>query len=134
MSETHGTVLWSELMTRDVAGAKAYYEAICGWQVSAMEMPEGGTYHLGNVGGAPVAGIMDMTDMPGLEQVPAHWVTYLAVDDVDAAVARTREIGGAVHQDPFDVAGVGRIAMVADPTGAVVGLMTPAAPVAPAGT
>lgn len=126
MSDMHGKIWWSELMTRDVEGAKAYYAATCGWAFDAMPMSEG-TYHVGMAGGQPVAGIMDMAGLPGMEDVPPHWFTYIAVDDVDAAGAATETAGGTIIRPPFDVENVGRIVIVTDPTGAAVGLMTPAA-------
>ncbi|MCL4189219.1 MAG: VOC family protein [Rhodobacteraceae bacterium] len=125
MTERHGTVWWSELMTRDVVAARDYYAAVCGWEWATMPMSDG-DYHVASRGGRMIAGMMDITAMPGMEGVPPHWFTYLAVDDVDAAVARTRALGGSVHREPWDVPGVGRIAIVADPAGASVGLMTPA--------
>lgn len=125
MSEKHGMVWWTELMTRDVAGARAYYEKVCGWTFETMPMEEG-DYHVANRGGVPTAGVMDMTGMPGLDDVPPHWFSYFAVDDVDAAVAETTALGGEIRRPPFDVPGIGRIAIVADSTGAAMGLMTPA--------
>ncbi|MBM9593081.1 VOC family protein [Roseitranquillus sediminis] len=124
MSEQHGVVWWSELMTRDPAMAKDYYHEVCGWEFEEMPM-EGGTYVLGKSGGRPVVGIMDITNVDGMGTLPPHWFTYLAVDDVDVAVERTRANGGRIVREPFDVSGVGRIAIVTDPTGATVGLMTP---------
>jgi predicted enzyme related to lactoylglutathione lyase len=61
-----------------------------------------------------------------MENVPPHWFTYIAVDDVDAAVAATRAAGGKVMKDVFEVPDTGRIAIIADPTGAALGIMTPA--------
>jgi len=122
MSETHGTVHWSELMTRDVPKALAYYGKICGWTFDMMPMPEG-EYHIGMQGGRPTVGIMGMEAMP--EDEAPHWMTYIAVDDVDKAVAQSRKAGGEVSRDCYDVPGVGRIAIVADPSGAKVGIMTP---------
>ena len=127
MTENHGKVWWSELMTRDVPGAKDYYETVCGWQIDRMQMPEG-DYWLCQQDGLPVAGMMDMSGMGHLDGIPAHWFTYLAVDDVDAAVNETEAAGGVVQRPPWDVPQVGRIAIVTDPTGAPVGLMTPADP------
>jgi len=121
----HGTVHWSELMTRDLDAAKAYYVSVCGWQINEMPMPDGGTYYLGMKGETPMAGMMQMDD-PQFEGVPSHWMTYLAVDDVDTAVQQTKDAGGEVLQDSFEVAGIGRIAILRDPTGAAIGLMTPA--------
>lgn len=126
MSERHGLVWWSELMTREVGAARAYYGAVCGWQWQTLPM-EGGDYHIASVGGRMVAGCMDMAGLPGMDAAPPHWFTYLAVDDLDAALAATEERGGRVIRAPFDVPGTGRIAIVSDPSGAAVGLMTPAA-------
>ena len=125
MSFTHGAIWWSELMTRDVPAAIAYYRDVCGWHIDEVPMPDG-PYFVAVAHGKPVAGIMDIAQVPGLENVPPHWFTYIAVDDVDASAEATRAAGGAVDQAPFDVPGVGRIAIVTDPSGAKVGLMTPA--------
>ncbi|MEM9248683.1 MAG: VOC family protein [Pseudomonadota bacterium] len=124
MGTTHGTVHWSELMTRDVAASRAYYEAVCGWVWEVAEMPEG-PYHLAMAHGQPVAGMMDMTGMPEFEGVPAHWFTYLAVDDIDAALAAVTAKGGEVMRPTFDVPEVGSIAIVRDAGGAALGLMKP---------
>jgi predicted enzyme related to lactoylglutathione lyase len=125
MSERHGMIWWSELMTRDGAKARAYYETVAGWSFSAMPMGDS-EYLMASLGGKPVAGIMDMSGMPEMEGVPVDWFTYIAVDDVDKAVAQTRAAGGQVMRDVFEVPGIGRIAIVTDPTGAAVGIMTPA--------
>lgn len=127
MSEMHGMVWWTELMTRDVAAARSYYEDVCGWTFDTAAMPEG-DYHIGSRDGVQTIGIMDMTPMPHLEGVPAHWFTYFAVDDVDAAIEQSKAKGATVTREPFDVQGIGRIAIVVDPTGAVMGLMTPSVP------
>ena len=58
-------------------------------------MPDG-TYVLGMLHGKPVVGMMDMADAPQFKDIPPHWFSYFAVDDVDAEVARTREMGGTV--------------------------------------
>ena len=125
MDSTHGRIWWSELMTRDVAAARKYYESLAGWTFATMPMPDG-DYHLASRDGVPIAGIMDMTGVPGMENVPPHWFTYIAVDDVDAAVAATRDAGGQIVKDVFEVPDTGRIAIIADPTGAALGIMTPA--------
>jgi hypothetical protein len=127
MSGTHGAIWWSELMTRNPKAARGYYGALCGWSWDTMKMEDGSDYHVASRGGRPIAGVMDVTGMPGMEGVPAHWFTYIAVDDVDAAARATEERGGKVLRPPWDVSGVGRIAILEDPSGATVGLMTPAA-------
>ena len=125
MSDTHGKVFWNELNTRDVEAAKSYYAAICGWTFDTMPMEHGGEYTVGKLGDEMIGGIFDMGDMPGMEDVPPHWLTYFAVDDVDAATKATGEVGGTVLREPFDIPNVGRISTVQDASGAVIGLMTP---------
>lgn len=127
MSEHHGKVHWSELATREVDKSIAYYSETLGWTFEAMDMGEMGTYHVGNNGGVPTVGIFDMKDMPGMEEVPAHWMTYLAVSDLDASMEKTKAHGGQVVREAFEVPGVGRMAVVSDPGGAVISLMTPSA-------
>ena len=124
MAHTHGEVHWNELGTRDVDAAKTYYTQTCGWSWQAMDMPDG-AYHVASLGETMVAGMWDISNVPGMEELPAHWVMYLAVDDVDKAAEQTTALGGTVLRPAFDVPGVGRIVMALDPTGAMLGLMTP---------
>ncbi|MCR5879018.1 VOC family protein [Phenylobacterium sp. J367] len=58
--------------------------------------------------------------------VPPNWTSYVAVDDVDAAAAKATTLGGEVQVPPTDIPGIGRFAVIADPTGAVIAIMTPA--------
>jgi uncharacterized protein len=119
----HGTFNWCELMTDDVAKAKSFYSATLGWTFSEMPMPTGGMYTLAHSGQAMVGGIMDMTGItpPG---VRPHWFDYIEVDDVDHRAALVAENGGQVLRPAFNIPNVGRIAIIADATGAAVGLMT----------
>jgi uncharacterized protein len=121
----HGHFYWNELMTRDVEGAKAFYGKTIGWQFDAMPMAQGGTYWVCKDGGQPVGGIFDMSG-PQLEGIPPHWFAYIAVDDVDARVAKATAAGAELLRPLFNVAGVGRIAILKDPTGAPIGWITPA--------
>ena len=121
MSEHHGKIWWSELICDDPAAAIAYYQKTAGWTFSEMPSPDGSPYHIASLADQPVAGIMKRpADMPA--EAPPTWMTYVAVSDVDAAAKAAPQL----LNGPFDVPGVGRIAMVIDGGGAVVGLMTPA--------
>ena len=126
MSEHHGKVHWTELATREVDKSIAYYSEVCGWTFEAMDMGDMGMYHVGSNNGVPTVGIYNIADMPGMEDTPPHWMSYLAVSDLDASVAKTKAHGGQIIRDAFEVPDVGRMAIVADPGGAVVALMTPA--------
>ncbi len=124
MSETHGTIHWTELNTHDVEAAKAYYTKVCGWTIESMPMDDG-DYHVAKKGDQMVAGIFDLSHMPEMKEMQSHWLTYIAVDDVDASVEETKALGGQIYRAPWDVPGVGRIAIVADPLGGAFGMMTP---------
>lgn len=121
---THGHFYWNEFMTRDVEGVKAFYADTLGWKFSAMPMPQG-TYHLVLDGEQPIAGIMPMAG-PEFEGVPEHWFSYIAVDDIDARLEKAVAKGASIAHGPFDVDGVGRICVLKQPNGAMIGWMTPA--------
>jgi hypothetical protein len=112
-------------MTRDVEGAKKFYADTLGWSYDAMPMPGGGgTYWLATMDGEPVGGILDISG-PEFGQVPESWMAYIAVDDVDARVAKAVKAGAKLMKPAFDVPGVGRIAILMQPDGAGIGWMTP---------
>jgi len=120
----HGTFNWRELLTNDVAKAKAFYGATLGWTFSEMPMQgQTSVYTLAHSGPAMVGGLIDMAGItpPG---VPPHWFNYIEVDDVDHRVGVVAENGGKVLRAAFNIPNVGRIAIIPDSTGAPVGLMT----------
>lgn len=128
MSDHHATFCWNELNTRDPEGAVKHYGALLGWSFQSAPMQDGSTYHIAMKGDQMVAGIFDMRPVAILDGIPDHWFSYIAHDDVDAAVEEFVAAGGSIRRPPFDVPGTGRIAIVGDPIGAMVGLMTPEMP------
>ncbi|WP_102224411.1 VOC family protein [Acidimangrovimonas sediminis] len=116
----HGLPCWFELMSPDLDAAKAFYSGLFGWEVTDAGM-EGFTYLLAKAEGTMAAGMMAVPE-PGM---PPFWVMYLAVTDVDAEAEAIRAQGGEVHKAPADIPGTGRFAVVADPQGAVFGLLQP---------
>lgn len=120
---SHGSFCWNELMTRDVERAKTFYTDAIGWTFDGMPMPDG-TYWVAKVGDKAVGGIFEMKGAQ-FEGVPENWMAYLAVDDIDARLKKARAGGAKVMREPFDVPGVGRIAILQEPGGAHVGWMTP---------
>ncbi len=121
----HGRFHWNELMTRDAEKAKALYTEIAGWSWDPMAMGDDATYWIAKAGDQPAAGIFPMSG-PDFDGVPDHWMAYLAVDDVDACITRAKEHGASVKREPFDMPGIGRIAIMVEPGGAMIGWMTPA--------
>ena len=84
-------------------------------------MEDGGTYTFFKQGDRPVGGMMSMQSL-GLKDVPSHWMAYLTVENVDDACARCKELGGTIVMEPMDVPGIGRFAIIADPSEAALGL------------
>jgi hypothetical protein len=118
-----GVPSWVDLATGDLDGAKAFYGALFGWAMEDQEMPPGvdGYYTMAYLDGGSVAGIGNQPpDAP--EGMPPVWTTYFAVDDVDEVVARVEGAGGTVMMPTMQIMGSGRMAMVVDPTGGMVGL------------
>jgi predicted enzyme related to lactoylglutathione lyase len=121
----HGAFHWNELMTRDVNKAKDFYKKSLGWTYDDMPMGDMyGTYTIIKSGDQMVGGMFKM-DGPDFKNMPEHWFTYIAVDDLDKRLKKLKEAGGTVMREPWDTPGVGRIAIVADPGGAVQGWMVP---------
>jgi uncharacterized protein len=121
---SHGTFYWNELMTREPEKAKAFYKSSIGWSFDAMPM-DNDTYWVAKMADKPVGGIFPMSG-PGFVGVPEQWLSYLAVDDVDTRLETAKAAGAEVMREPFDIAGVGRIAIIKEPGGAVIGWITPA--------
>lgn len=123
MRGSHGNFYWNELMTRDVERAKKFYADTMGWSYDAMPMPDG-TYWIAKMGDASVGGLFDISG-PDYNGVPEGWMSYIAVDNVDARVKKAVSAGAKVMKPAFDVPGVGRIAILMEPGGAGIGWMTP---------
>lgn len=132
MGKEHGDIWWSEVYVRDIGKAAAFYKAVAGWDAFVASMtdmsrpakPGEDSYTLFTKGGQPVSGCMSLKQL-GMENVPPHWFTFIAVKDVDAACKATVAAGGKVHKQPWDIPGVGRIAIIVDSDGAAVGIGTP---------
>src|SRR6201996_1299257 len=88
-----GTPNWVDLQTTDQSAAKQFYASLLGWSYDDNPMPQGGVYSMATVNGETVAAIAPMP--PGApEGRPPMWNTYIAVDDVDAAVDKVGPAGG----------------------------------------
>jgi len=122
-----GTFGWSELVTPDQEGAKAFYTAVFGWEptrISAENGPPG--YTVWSVEDRRVGGMMGKPEGKPPE-VPPYWNVYFIVADTDEAVARAQELGGRLAFGPFD-SPAGRIAVIADPAGARFSVISGATP------
>ena len=121
LANVPGTLTWSEQMSRDFEGAKAFYAAVFGYEFGDMS-GDGFSYatlllaghEVGGIGGYPA-------DVPA--EVPAAWSTYFGTADTDASVAKATQLGGSVIRPATD-SPYGRMATVADSQGAMFSLIS----------
>lgn len=126
MNNRHGSFIWYELMSPDLPGARAFYEPLIGWQID--EAPAGPIdYRMIAAPGGNVGGALELSPEMAAAGARPIWVGYICVDDVDATVAAIVADGGAKFM-ANDVPGVGRIALLADPWGALFYVMKPIPP------
>jgi predicted enzyme related to lactoylglutathione lyase len=117
-----GTPSWVDLGSPDLDASVDFYSGLFGWEVPASEnVEQTGGYRRATKGGADVAGMMPLMQ----EGQPPAWSNYVSVDDADATVAAVKAAGGTVLAEPMDVMDLGRMAVFADPTGAVIGIWQP---------
>jgi uncharacterized protein len=118
-----GTPSWVDLQTTDQPAAKQFYSELFGWRYDDMPAGEDVVYSMATLKGQHVAAISPLgADMQG---VPPHWNTYVTVSDVEASAGQVGGAGGQLIAPPFDVLDAGRMAVVADPTGAMLMLWQP---------
>ena len=115
----HGELCWRELTTPNVGPAKTFYQELFGWKlekskVSPVDYTE--IHH----GEKAIGGMMQIDEQwgEGWEKIPAHWMTYIAVDNCDETLEKIKANGGNVCIPAFDAPNVGRISVVNDPSGA----------------
>ena len=111
-----GKIVWHDLVTPDVAAARAFYGALFGWQFEARS-----GYTVIRHGGRSIGGMVSARGRA--DTGAARWVISLSVDDVDAAVARATAAGGKLLLGVMDVPQRGRFALISDNRGAQLGLL-----------
>jgi hypothetical protein len=117
----HGRFAWYELMTTDLAAAKAFYAHVVGWGARDESSPDL-AYTVFTSGRAGVSGLMGLPGEALKMGASPRWMGYVGVDDVDATADRLLRLGGAVYVPPTD-SNIGRISVVADPQAAVIALV-----------
>lgn len=120
-----GSLCWNELATRDMERAVEFYGALFGWTPAPFaDSPV--PYTMMMNGETPVGGIFTMP--AHMEGMPPHWAPYFSVDDTDETLRRSGELGGTTLMPPDEVPGVGRLAGVRDPQGALFYVLRAAQP------
>lgn len=115
-----GTPSWIDLGSPNTDESAAFYGGLFGWDVQAA-MPDSGGYRICHHNGRPVAAFGGQTQ----PDIPPYWTTYVSVSDADAATKAVETYGGTVLAPPMDVFTQGRMAVFADPNGAVFSVWQP---------
>jgi uncharacterized protein len=122
-----GTFCWVDLTTPDPEAAKAFYGGLFGWGAEDMPVDEQTTYTMLSLDGDYVGGLYEMPSDQRERGVAPNWLSYVSVETADEIVTRAGELGGEVLAAPFDVFDSGRMAIIAEPTGAMFAVWQPRA-------
>jgi len=120
-----GTFSWPELTTSDQEAGGAFYGALLGWAVDRMPIGPTDTYTMFRLRSLEVAAAATLRPEEREHGALPRWNAFVTVGDADAIAAKARELGGTVVVQPFDVMDAGRMAVLKDPTGAVVSIWQP---------
>jgi hypothetical protein len=114
------TFVHSELNTTDVDKAKGFYGQLFDWKLEDLPT-DGETYTMIKIGEGTGGGIMK-NPMPG---APSFWLTYVLVDNIHAATQKAASLGATIVRDVTEVMDMGWLSIIADPTGAALGMWQP---------
>lgn len=117
--EGEGSICWTELHSTDMEADLKWLSAALGVESESTPMPDGDYFMLKGESG-PAGGAMSQR----VDGAPAHWLSWVAVADVDATLERVTRHGGKGLTPIFEADKVGRMAVVADPTGGAFGIIT----------
>src|SRR4051812_24790812 len=122
----HGQFSWYDLMTSDPRSATKFYTAVTGWGTEEWDKAP---YTMWTANGRAIGGVNPISPEQAAKGVPAHWLGYVTVDDVDAATRRVTSLGGRVLHGPEAIPEVGRFAIIEDPQGALLAIIQSVTPV-----
>ncbi|HEX4929889.1 MAG TPA: VOC family protein [Gaiellaceae bacterium] len=118
-----GTLLWNQCHTPDPVRATEFYVAVFGYETDEVDLGGEQRFRVLKVNGRGIGGVREPV---GGE--PPHWSVTFAVADADETASRTKELGGSVLMEPFDLPEIGRLAVLHDSSDAVFQLMASAGP------
>ncbi len=115
-----GTIGWQDLTVPNADAVRDFYAQVVGWRHEPVDMGGYSDYNMMPPGGGPpAAGICHARG--GNADLPAQWLLYITVEDLEAAAKKCTELGGEILAGPRAV-GRGRYCVIRDPAGAVCGL------------
>ena len=122
-TNTVGTVVWTDLTVQNADQIRDFYSAVVGWTATAHDMGEYADYEMmPPEADRPVAGICHARGMNA--NIPAQWMIYITVADLDQAMAQCEALGGRIVVGPTSLGGTQRSCVIQDPAGAVATLIT----------
>lgn len=114
-----GEICWTELTTKDATKAKAFYKELFGWEF--IEHPVGiEGYTCFKTGDKEAGGIMQIPSEGEYSHMPTRWLSYIYVDDIEAAADKAKSLGAVIKVPVTDVSDFGRFVVLMDPTGAEI--------------
>jgi len=113
------TFCWPELYTTDQVGAKAFYAKLFGWETRDIPMGPDTAYTVFTLKGKDAAACYGSLPNMAEQGIQPHWISYVSVASADETASKAKAAGGTVLKEPFDVPATGRMAVLADPAGAV---------------
>jgi uncharacterized protein len=122
-----GTHSWADLSTSDLDAAIKLYTDAFGWDVTKEDIPGGGVYAMFRINGKDVAAASTLQEEQAKLGIPPHWNVYVTVEDAEQAAKQAEASGGTIVAPAFDVMDFGRMAVIADPTGAIFSVWEPKA-------
>ena len=114
-----GMFCWVELGTSDAAAAKNFYTQLFGWDYVDNPMGPDGVYTVLKLDGKDIAGLYELMPDMKAQGIPPHWLSYVNVANADETAEKAKAEGATIMNGPFDVATLGRMAVIKDPTDAV---------------
>jgi predicted enzyme related to lactoylglutathione lyase len=120
-----GEICWTDLQTRDVEAAKAFYAAVFGWRYEDLPTPDGRSYAKAYLGDDLVTVIAPQNPQQEASATPGQWNIYFAAADAGAIVEETPHAGGTVEFGPEEVEDTGVMVFVAPPGGGTTGVWQP---------
>lgn len=125
----HGAFIWYELMVPDPSIVAPFYREVAGWTIPTAGAIQGGVEYrmIGRAGGGFAGGVLTLSPAMTQGGMVPRWVGYIHHPDVDAAAQAITDAGGQCFMQQ-DVPEIGRMAMLADPQGALLYVMDPTPP------
>jgi predicted enzyme related to lactoylglutathione lyase len=120
-----GTHSWADLSAADIDSAIKLYTDLFGWDVTKEDLPDGGVYAMFRINGKDIAAAGPLQEEQAKMGIPPHWNVYVTVEDAEQASKQAEAAGGTIVVPAFDVMEFGRMAVIADPTGAIFNVWEP---------